>query len=154
MTDYFMSEYICSLSGREAEADESPPISDDDLMDLPNGWIKITIQKREINPYFQQIQAVKHATKGQLIHSSLSQAEEEEAEITEEQKGLLSATISIQVDAQFSALEASVPVYSVDEEVLYVAPVVGDEELQSEWNKVRKILGMETEMSEALEVAE
>jgi hypothetical protein len=54
-----MSEYVCALSGVEADEDDLVESTDDDLSDLPVGWTKITVQRRLISPRWLEVQDAK-----------------------------------------------------------------------------------------------
>ena len=89
-----MSDYVCALSGVEADDTELVEGSDD-LGDLPVGWTKITVQRRLLNPRWYEVQQAK----GALVEVTLSQ-------LPEEMREQMRPLITVQVDAQFAALEA------------------------------------------------
>jgi hypothetical protein len=125
-----MSEYVCGISG--VEADEEAFIEgSDDLGDMPVGWTKITLQRRLYNPRWLEIRQAKEA----LVEVTLSQ-------LPEEARDQMRPLIAIQVDAQFAALEASVEEFVIDEEEVFVAPPESDKALAAEYFEVRDRLGL------------
>jgi hypothetical protein len=128
-----MSEYVCALSG--VEADENDLVEGgDDLEDLPVGWTKITVQRRLLNPRWYEVQQAKAA----LVEVTLAQ-------IPEEAREQMRPLITVQVDAQFAALEASIDEYVVDSDEVYVAPPESDKALAAEYFDIRDRLGLSNE---------
>jgi len=128
-----MSEYVCALSG--VEADENDLVEGgDDLGDLPVGWTKITVQRRLFNPRWYEVQQAKAA----LVEVTLAQ-------IPEEAREQMRPLITVQVDAQFAALEASIEEYVVDADEVYVAPPESDKALAAEYFDIRDRLGLSNE---------
>jgi hypothetical protein len=128
-----MSEYVCALSG--VEADENDLVEGgDDLGDLPVGWTKITVQRRLLNPRWYEVQQAKAA----LVEVTLAQ-------IPEEAREQMRPLITVQVDAQFAALETSIDEYVVDSDEVYVAPPESDKALAAEYFDIRDRLGLSNE---------
>lgn len=126
-----MTEYVCSLSGVEAEEDELVIDAADALGDMPPGWTKVTFQRRLENPRWEEIQQAKQA----LVQASLSQ-------VPEDQREQAAPVVAIQIDAQFAALEGNTEPYVIFEEVIYVAPPELDRTLAAEFYSVRERLGL------------
>lgn len=122
-------EYECALSGITEDAgdfDES-----DGLQDLPVGWTKITITRRQYNPKYVMIQQ----TKQTMIESLIQQLGGDE--MPDYQKYAL----SLQVEAQFFGLEGATPMYLPDiEEEIFVSD---SEEVLESLNALREGLGLE-----------
>jgi hypothetical protein len=129
-----MSEYVCALSGVEADEEDLVTGGEDDLDDLPVGWTKITIQRRLLNPRWIEVQQAKEA----LVEVTLSQ-------IPEEAREQMRPLISVQVDAQFAALEASIEEFVTDSDEVYVAPPESDKMLATEYFDIRDRLGLSNE---------
>jgi hypothetical protein len=55
------SEYVCALSGVEADEADLVASTDDEAGDLPVGWSRITIQRRVVNPRWIEVQQGKAA---------------------------------------------------------------------------------------------
>lgn len=128
-----MSDYVCALSG--VEADEAELVDgSDDLGDLPVGWTKITVQRRLLNPRWYEVRQAKEA----LVEVTLSQ-------LPEEMREQMRPLITVQVDAQFAALEASIEEFVVDEDEVYVAPPESDKALAAEYFDIRDRLGLSNE---------
>lgn len=126
-----MSEYVCALSGVEADEEDLVADAEDDLSDLPVGWTKITIQRRLINPRWVEVQQAKEA----LVEVTLSQ-------IPEEARDQMRPLISVQVDAQFAALEANIDEFVTDTDEVFVAPPETDKALAAEYFDIRDRLGL------------
>ena len=127
------SEYVCALSG--VEADEADLVTaDDDGGDLPLGWSRITIQRRIANPRWNEVQQGKAA----VVELTLMQ-------IPEEAREQMRPLIAIQVDAQFAALEDATEEYLLDEEVVFVAPPESDKALAKEYLEIRDRFGLPNE---------
>ena len=71
-----MTEFICSLSGVEAEEEELIDDAEDSLGAMPVGWTKVTFQRRLTNPRLEDIQQGKDA----LVQVAMSQIPEESRE--------------------------------------------------------------------------
>lgn len=128
-----MSDYVCALSGVEAE-DSDLVSGGDDLGDMPVGWTKITIQRRLLNPRWYEVQQAK----GALVEVTLSQ-------LPDEMREQMRPLITVQVDAQFAALEASIEEFVTDEDEVYVAPPESDKALAAEYLDIRDRLGLDND---------
>jgi hypothetical protein len=129
-----MSEYVCALSGVEADEDDLVESTDDDLSDLPVGWTKITVQRRLISPRWLEVQDAKTA----LVEVTLAQ-------LPEEARDQMRPLVTVQVDAQFAALEANIDEYITDTEEVFVAPPESDKTLAAEYFDIRDRLGLSNE---------
>ena len=122
-------EYECAISGVTEEAgdfDES-----DNLGDLPVGWTKVTITRRQYNPKYVMIQQTKQTMIESLIQQLGGDA------MPDYQK----YAISLQVEAQFFGLETATPVYLPDiEEEVFLSD---SEEILESFNELREGLGLE-----------
>lgn len=120
-------QYVCAISGITAPAgleDES-----DGLGDLPSGWTRITITRRQFNPEWIVIQQAKE----QIVESFLAQFP---PELQDAQRLLF----EVQVKAQFHSYEDSVDMYLPDvEDVLDCA---GTGEVIELIDQVREQLGL------------
>jgi uncharacterized membrane protein affecting hemolysin expression len=126
-----MTEYVCSLSGVEAEDDELLDDGEDALGDMPLGWTRVTFQRRLMNPRWEEIQQAKFA----LVQMALSQ-------VPEEAREQAAPAVAIQIDAQFAALESTTDKYVIFDEVIYIAPPELDRTLAAEFYSVRDRLGL------------
>ena len=128
-----MSEYVCTISGVEADEEDLVEGSDD-LGDMPVGWTKITVQRRLYNPRWLEVRQAKEA----LVEVTLAQ-------LPEEARDQMRPLVSSQVDAQFAALEASIEEFVLDEEEIFVAPPESDKALAAEYFEIRDRLGLSNE---------
>jgi hypothetical protein len=120
--------YECALTGLTEDA--AYPSSSDGLEDLPVGWTKITMTRRQYNSKWLAIQQVKDAT----VEALLQQFPEEIREVQR-------FVVQIQVEAQMKALESDTPMYLTDvEDVVYVSD---SGEVLSALNELRQNLGLE-----------
>lgn len=126
-----MTEYVCSLSGVEAEEEELVDDAEDALGDMPVGWTKVTFQRRLMNPRWEEIQQAKEA----LVQIALSN-------IPEESREMATPAVTIQIDAQFASLEANTERYVTFDETIYVSPPEMDRTLAAEFYAVRERLGL------------
>jgi hypothetical protein len=125
------NEYVCALSGVEAEDDDLVIGGADEVADLPVGWTKITIQRRVVNPRWTEVQQGKAA----MVEVTLMQ-------IPEEAREQMRPLIALQVDAQFAALEANTEEFGTEEEVVFVAPPESDKALAAEYFELRDRFGL------------
>ena len=120
--------YECALSGISEEAEEK--FAGDGLDDLPVGWTKITMTRRQVNPKWMAIQQVKEAS----VEALLQQFPEEIREVQR-------FVVEIQVEAQLKALENDTPMFLADvQDVVYVSD---SEDIEEELNEIREKLGLE-----------
>lgn len=123
-------EYECAISGVTEEAgdfDES-----DNLGDLPVGWTKVTITRRQYNPKYVMIQQTKQTMIESLIQQLGGDA------MPDYQK----YAISLQVEAQFFGLEDATPMYLPDiEEEVFLSD---SPEILESFNELREGLGLES----------
>lgn len=126
-----MTEYVCSLSGVEAEEEELVDDAEDALGDMPVGWTRVTFQRRLMNPRWEEIQQAKEA----LVQIALTN-------IPEESREMATPAVTIQIDAQFASLEANTERYVTFDETIYVAPPEMDRALAAEFYSVRERLGL------------
>lgn len=124
-----MSEYVCAFSGEEAEEEELEFDADDSL---PEGWTRVTIERRRINEKWSAIQQTKYA----LVEAAMQQ-------IPEEHRDANRPLLAIQIEAQFAFLESTVQKYEKEVEVVYVSPVEGAPEVLKAYNDVRESLGLD-----------
>lgn len=128
----FNDDYYCVLSGvspKNIGEDEG-----DDFADLPNGWLKITIQRRYENEDWIHVQEIKKAAVGQML-----------SQIPEQDRELVKRSIELQVDAQYCVLEEKIGRYIVDEEVRYICDPTDSEELLTETQKLFEMIELDME---------
>lgn len=121
-------QYVCALSG--LTSDPSPEDECDGLGDLPIGWTRITITRRQLNPAWVELQQAKE----RIIEAFLEQ-------IPQELRDMQRRLFEIQVAAQFYGLEATVDKYLPDvEDTLDCAD---DPEVEDVLNGIREQLGLD-----------
>lgn len=120
--------YECAMSGITEEADEK--FAGDGLDDLPVGWTKITMTRRQLNPKWMAIQQVKEAS----VEALLQQFPEEVREVQR-------FVVEIQVEAQLKALENDTPMFLADvQDVVFISD---SEDIEDDLNEIREKLGLE-----------
>jgi hypothetical protein len=121
--------YECAISGveEEASAEASAPLGG-----LPLGWFKITFIRQVLNPKWIAIQQLKEAMTNNVLNQ-IPKAEDREIQ---------QVAVTLQVEAQFAALEAATPKYLTQEEVVYTAPPEAEEAIRDVFNEIREPLGL------------
>jgi hypothetical protein len=121
--------YECAISGVEEEAsvETSAPLGG-----LPLGWFKITFIRQVLNPKWIAIQQLKEAMTNNVLNQ-IPKAEDREIQ---------QVAVTLQVEAQFAALEAATPKYITQEEVVYTAPPEAEEAIRDVFNEIREPLGL------------
>ena len=121
--------YECAISGVEEEAsvESSAPLGG-----LPLGWFKITFIRQVMNPKWIAIQQLKEAMTTNVLNQ-IPKAEDREIQ---------QVAVTLQVEAQFAALEAATPKYLTQEEVVYTAPPEAEEAIRDVFNEIREPLGL------------
>jgi hypothetical protein len=123
-----MFEYECALTGLTEEGGQ--PDESDGLGDLPVGWTKVRITRRQYNPKWLLIQQVKQG----MVEGLLQQ-------FPAELRSVQQYALSIQVEAQFHGLESETPMYLPDvDDVIYISDAG---EVMESFNEVREMLGLE-----------
>jgi hypothetical protein len=121
-------EYECALTGVvEPGGVES---DSDKLGDLPVGWTKVQLTRRQYNPKWVLIQQVKAAMNEALLQ-----------QFPPSMHDVQRYAIDVQVEAQFHSLEKDTPMYVSDvDDVVYISDS-GD--IADTLNEVRDMLGLE-----------
>ena len=121
--------YECAISGVEEEAsiDAAAPLGT-----LPLGWFKITFVRQVGNPKWIAIQQLKEAMTNNVLNQ-IPKAEDRE---------LQQIAVTLQIEAQFAALEAATPRFLTQEEVVYTAPPEAEEAIRDVFNEIREPLGL------------
>jgi hypothetical protein len=134
-----IDEIVCGLSGITPTPDEVAEANTDGNDVIPNGWIRVTIERRYLNPLWTHVQAVKQS----LVQATLQQ-------IPEDQHEAQAPNVMVQVDAQYHALESTDKYkrISTDKEEIYIAPPESDEDIMEEYLQLLDLLGLEDEDSE------
>ena len=123
-------EYECAISGVTVEG--SLAHEKDGLGTLPPGWTKLTVERREVNMKWMAIRDLKEAMTANLVKS-----------LPEEQRDMQTLAISLQLDAQFSGLEAATPIYETYKEIVYLAPRDASPGIKRVIDSLRNDLGLE-----------
>ena len=131
-------DYECSLTGVVAES--GFPDDCDGLGDLPVGWTRIHLVRRQYNPKWLLIQQVKQ----NMIEALLQQ-------VPEDLHSSQQYVVGLQVEAQFHSLEEQTPMYLSDvEDVVYISD---SGEILGALNEIRSSLSLES-LPEPLEEEE
>jgi hypothetical protein len=120
-------EYECALTGvvqPGGHEDDS-----DKLGDLPVGWTRIQMTRRQYNPKWILIQQVKEA----MVEGLMGQFPPELHDVQR-------YAVTVQVEAQFHSLEKDTPMYLPDvDDVVYISD---NGEIVENVNEVRDMLGL------------
>jgi hypothetical protein len=119
------TQFICALSGIRASSEE---VQEDEF---PDGWIELKLTRRFVNPKWDAIQFVKQGLISQYLQNIPEEGREEQL-----------MAIAIQVEAQFSALEAQTDKFEEEEETLYIANPDDNTQLAAEYEKFRTMIGI------------
>ena len=133
------NEYECALSGKvanDAELVVDDAQDDADLDALPVGWVKVTVQRRGVNPAWIAIQR----TKAHHVASIMAQVGDD---MSPEERAAQAEIAEVTINANFYALEAGTPKYVVVEDVAYVANPDTNKQVQAEWVKIASSLGVD-----------
>ena len=125
-----MSEFVCALTGEEAEPQDLVE-GDADFDGMPLGWTRVTIERRTLNPRFVEVMQAKRM----LVQAALSQ-------MPEEARPSMAALVGIQIDAQFAALVDLTPEHAVERDTIYISDPADNTVLAREWNGMRDTLGL------------
>lgn len=85
-----------------------------------------------LNPKWIAIQQLKEAMTNNVLNQ-IPKAEDREIQ---------QVAVTLQVEAQFAALEAATPKYLTQEEVVYTAPPEAEEAIRDVFNEIREPLGL------------
>ncbi len=120
-------EYECAMTGVVEPGGTED--NSDELGDLPVGWTKIRMTRRQYNPKWVLIQQVKEAMVDGLV-----------AQFPPEVQEVQRYAVYIQVEAQFHSLEQATPVYLPDvDDTVYISDS-GD--IIDSVNEMREMLGL------------
>jgi len=125
-------EYECALSGLTTGGSAPDPLGEggDKLGDMPVGWTRIRITRRQFNPKWLMIQHTKEQMVRDLIQQT--QATERMAQIS----------LTLQVEAQMAPLEKATPMYMPDvDDVVYLSD---EGDVLGALNSLREELGLAT----------
>lgn len=129
-------DYICAISGRSPkEADlVLDAAADDDLDMLPVGWVRVTVERRGVNPAWVRILGAKARTLLNLMGQVPDDA-------SDDAKTIMQDDMTTLVDAQFFAIESATPHYQTETVVLIVRNPDEDKGVAEAWGKVAEVLG-------------
>ena len=125
-----MNVFLCALSGEESDPDTFID-NDDPLGEYPEGWSRVTIERRVVNPRFHDIRMVK----GALVQAALSQ-------VPEEAQAQMAPLVAMQIDAQFAALVELTPEFIIVRETVHVGDYANNRVLATEYSNLREALGL------------
>ena len=134
--------YVCAFSGVAASEEllVEDGQDDDELEDLPVGWIEISVRRRVRNPEHFAVQAVMAQTVEQMA-LQIPEDKREEAKIF----------LGIQVRAQYASLLSTLPPYLTESETVHVSDPAGSKAVSEAYGNVRRSLGLSVEEAPAEE---
>lgn len=122
-----MEDIFCALSGLPPEENEIIGESD-----TPYGWIKITIEKKHLNPEWASLQFIKKND----IEATLASFPEEHREI---QRPFIEQRI---ISAHY-AYEQDLDQFVIESEELFIRPPNNDPEVRESWDQLLELLDLE-----------
>jgi hypothetical protein len=125
-------DFVCALSGLTPTDAEYPDDLDQDP--IPTGWTRVTLERRDLNREWVEVQAVKAA----MIKQTLEQ-------IPEEVREQAARVVELQIRAQYAALEAQINKFDTDEVTVYLAPGSRGAEIQKAIDALYDSLGIEAD---------
>ena len=134
---YSESLYSCVFSGKSPTENQSDVDDDDEIGDLPLGWMRIALQHRAPNPKWSLIQHIKSAAVTQII----SDMEIPEGDLEE-----IRPAIEIQIEAQYAILEERTPKYIITEEVVCVSDPTHDDQVKKALKNLYEMLDLDFSM--------
>ena len=135
----------CALNGSSPTDDDLDLMDiftnrDDEVPELPLGWMKVTVEYRKVNPAFTELQQVKDGLIRQN-YDALSQADQTAEALR---------AITIQVDALHAGLTLD-PAYApsiIEQEAVYISPAERDLKVARKAQNLLQSLGIEPFVSE------
>lgn len=124
-----IDEYTCALSG---VTEDGHDVNHKEVGTLPDGWVQIIVRRRILNPRFLEIQQVKEG----LVQSNLKDLPPEHLEIQE----MVTRNL---IDAQFAALEASVPESLVETSEVFVSDPDANPDVKTALDNILRELDIE-----------
>jgi hypothetical protein len=141
--------YTCSISNIDAAEedliDDLRAIDDDGLGSLPLGWSRVTIEKRVMNPMWEKIKQAKDMLYQTNMMQAKMRAEQAQQTVTPEQMAEVELLIKLQIEAQFSSLEANTEQFMVFTETVTISPIEHSESVAADFFQARDLLGFPTE---------
>ena len=130
------AEHVCAISGRSPAASDLVQDADenDDLDTLPIGWVRVTVERRGVNPAWLALQGTKARTLANLLGQIPEEASTEDTAIMRGDMGVL-------IDAQFVGIESVTPRYTTETVTLFVCDPDEDKGVAAEWAKIAAALG-------------
>jgi hypothetical protein len=142
-------DYVCAISGKEAREDElvlDAP-EDDELEALPVGWIKVTVERRGVNPAWLAVQGAKARLLAQMQATI-------PADAPDEVRMAMTLDAELIVAAQFHAYEKDTPKYVTEAQERYVLSPDADKGVAEEWAKIAQALDFPPAVGEGVEADE
>lgn len=132
------NEYECAISGKVA-TDSDLVLDDkhdeDDLAELPVGWVRVTVQRRGVNPAWLEIQKRKARQLAGMQAQIPELPDAERAEAVEDTR--------MAVEASFFAIEQGTPKYVTVEDAAYISNPDASKQVAAEWKKIADVLSLD-----------
>lgn len=131
------TEFECALTGMLADEDDLilDAADGDDLEEQPIGWIRVTIERRGVNPAYVALLQAKERLLANALAGTIP------PDMPAEDRAVLEADIRLSVDAQFFAIEQGTPKYVTHEDVVYIRNPDGDKQVSKAWGEIAAVLG-------------
>jgi hypothetical protein len=135
-------DYICTLSGLEPTDAEVIPddieLDDDNLDELPMGWIRVTVEQRALNGAWVELQR----RKSRILQLQQTQVPRDAFESDEDHQDAL-GDVAWGIAATFAAIEQQTPRFvTLSDEVYIAAPAVRPGVAKA-WGQIAEALDIE-----------
>ena len=136
--------FVCALSGIRATQEELETLESED--DTPQGWIRLTIERKRLNPWYARIQ---QCIQGEL-HQNIEASGLKKAKLKHNELEEAVSFIETQLDAKYAPALATSKYekWIVETEDVYISPPDSDAALSDEYNKLRQFLALEADDGE------
>jgi hypothetical protein len=127
--------FRCVLSGREAKDEDlvTDAREDDDLEELPLGWVRVTVERRVLNPAWARLQRHKQIMI-ERMKAGIDTAMPPEMRVIEEE------LVETLVTGQLTMLDQTTPKYlTYEDEAILCDPSV-NKQVGDEWKKISEAL--------------
>lgn len=141
--------HTCQITGDTGALEEA---REDDLGDIPDGWIVVTFQRRVHNPKYRMIQL---AMRQDLAETENSLRVSNYGEGDEAKIGNRMALAAVSVEARYRPLLAVTPEFLIETDVVVISDPSQNPMVQAGIEQIQEALGMEApEEPEAAETVE
>lgn len=129
----------CALSGSAATDLIEDADDDDDMGEAPIGWLRITVERRGVNPEWVEFQTRKQR---QLANAQAQTMAAIPADFPEAERAEVMKDIEFAINCALKPVEDDLDKYETYEEVVYVRDPGADKAVGAAWLDIAKNLGL------------